>query len=59
MIHTSDANQCVAVAVRRSRIDGFGVFAAETITAGTKIGALTEQLKGFDMKKALEHAAKK
>lgn len=38
---TSLVNQAVAVAVRRSRIDGFGVFAAEALTAGALIGALT------------------
>lgn len=38
---TSTVNQAVAVAVRRSRIDGFGVFAAEQIDTGAAIGALT------------------
>ncbi|MDN3921730.1 SET domain-containing protein [Roseateles violae] len=35
------AHQFVAVAVRRSRIDGFGVFAAEAIAAEAAIGDLT------------------
>jgi SET domain-containing protein len=38
---TSSAHQLVAVTVRRSRIDGFGVFAAETVAMGTKLGELT------------------
>jgi len=38
---TSAAHLSVAVAVRRSRIDGYGVFAAEPIAAGARIGALT------------------
>ncbi|RZI59690.1 MAG: SET domain-containing protein [Rubrivivax sp.] len=33
--------QFVAVALRRSRIDGYGVFAAEAIPAGTRLGLLT------------------
>ena len=40
-IPTSAANLSVAVTVRRSRIDGYGVFAEEGIEAGTRIGALT------------------
>ncbi|QPF73807.1 SET domain-containing protein [Roseateles sp. DAIF2] len=40
-IPTSSANLSVAVAVRRSRIDGYGVFAAEPLAAGARIGALT------------------
>ena len=40
-IHTSSANLSVAVSVRRSRIDGYGVFAAEPLAAGARIGALT------------------
>lgn len=32
--------QYVEVAVRRSRIDGFGVFAAEPVAAGTVIGEI-------------------
>ncbi|MCZ8075253.1 MAG: SET domain-containing protein [Paucibacter sp.] len=35
------AHQLLEVSVRRSRIDGFGVFAAEPVPAGAKIGALT------------------
>lgn len=38
---TSSAHLSVAVAVRRSRIDGYGVFADESIPAGARIGALT------------------
>jgi len=37
----SPAHQLVAVNVRRSRIDGFGVFAAEPVPAGAKLGELT------------------
>lgn len=37
----SPAHQLVAVDVRRSRIDGFGVFAAEPVPAGAKLGELT------------------
>ncbi|MBO9687389.1 MAG: SET domain-containing protein-lysine N-methyltransferase [Mitsuaria chitosanitabida] len=33
--------QFVAVALKRSRIDGYGVFAAEAIPAGTRLGLLT------------------
>ena len=33
--------QFVAVALKRSRIDGYGVFAAEAIPAGTCLGLLT------------------
>ena len=33
--------QFVAVALRRSRIDGYGVFAAEPIAAGMRLGLLT------------------
>lgn len=40
-IATSSVNLSVAVAVRRSRIDGYGVFAAEPLPAGARIGALT------------------
>ena len=35
------AHQLLDVTVRRSRIDGFGVFAAEPMTAGAKLGELT------------------
>ena len=35
------ATQFVAVALKRSRIDGYGVFAAEDIPAGTRLGLLT------------------
>ena len=35
------ATQFVAVALKRSRIDGYGVFAAEAISAGTRLGLLT------------------
>jgi len=35
------AYQLIEVTVRRSRIDGFGVFAAEPVPSGAKIGALT------------------
>ncbi len=35
------ATQFVAVALRRSRIDGYGVFAAEDVPAGTRLGLLT------------------
>lgn len=35
------AYQLIEVTVRRSRIDGFGVFAAEAVPAGAQIGALT------------------
>ncbi len=35
------ATQFVAVAVKRSRIDGYGVFAAQAISAGTRLGLLT------------------
>jgi len=35
------AHQLVEVTVRRSRIDGFGVFAAEAIGAGARLGELT------------------
>lgn len=35
------ATQFVAVALKRSRIDGYGVFAAEAIPAGTRLGLLT------------------
>ncbi|WP_238139696.1 SET domain-containing protein [Roseateles aquatilis] len=35
------ATQFVAVALKRSRIDGYGVFAGETIPPGTKLGLLT------------------
>lgn len=38
---SNSAHQHYAVAVRRSRIDGYGVFAAEAIPAEAKIGALT------------------
>jgi len=37
----SPAHQLVAVNVRRSRIDGFGVFADEPVPAGAKLGELT------------------
>lgn len=40
-IPTSSANLSVAVSVRRSRIDGYGVFAAEPLSEGARIGALT------------------
>lgn len=40
-IATSSLNQRVAVSVRRSRIDGFGVFADEAIEPGAHIGDLT------------------
>ncbi len=33
--------QFVAVALKRSRIDGYGVFAAEAIPAGARLGLLT------------------
>jgi len=37
-----DSNtQFVAVALRRSRIDGYGVFAAEAVAAGALLGQLT------------------
>jgi SET domain-containing protein len=35
------AHQHVQVRVRRSRIDGFGVFAAEAVAGGTLVGELT------------------
>lgn len=38
---TSTVNQHVALTVRRSRIDGFGVFATEALAAGFCIGTLT------------------
>lgn len=38
---TSSAHQLVAVTVRRSRIDGFGVFAAEPVAVAAKLGELT------------------
>lgn len=34
-------HQRVAVTLRRSRIDGYGVFAAEAVAAGTRLGDLT------------------
>ena len=37
----SSAHQHSAVTVRRSRIDGYGVFADETVLLGTKLGGLT------------------
>ncbi|HEX2012415.1 MAG TPA: SET domain-containing protein [Roseateles sp.] len=40
-ISTSSANLSVAVTVRRSRIDGYGVFAVEPLLEGARIGALT------------------
>jgi SET domain-containing protein len=40
-IPTSSVNLSVAVSVRRSRIDGYGVFAAEPLVEGARIGALT------------------
>ena len=38
---TSAIHQSVDVTVRRSRIDGFGVFAAEAIDADAQLGELT------------------
>jgi SET domain-containing protein len=38
---TSKIHQDRAVKVKRSRIDGYGVFAAEAVTLGAKLGALT------------------
>ncbi len=38
---TSSANLSVAVTVRRSRIDGYGVFATDAVLAAARIGALT------------------
>ncbi|MCV2361166.1 MULTISPECIES: SET domain-containing protein [Roseateles] len=38
---TSDAHQDAAVRVRRSRIDGYGVFADEAVLLGAKLGTLT------------------
>ena len=35
--------QFVAVALRRSRIDGYGVFEAEAIPAGTRLGLRTRE----------------
>jgi SET domain-containing protein len=37
----SSAHQDRAVTVRRSRIDGYGVFADETVLLGAKLGGLT------------------
>jgi len=39
--HLSSIHQLAAVQVRRSRIDGFGVFADEAIAGGAKLGELT------------------
>ena len=38
---TSCCNQDTAVRVKRSRIDGYGVFADEVVALGAKLGALT------------------
>ena len=38
---TNPAYQLVDVTVKRSRIDGFGVFAAERVSASSKLGELT------------------
>lgn len=38
---TSCCNQDAAVRVKRSRIDGYGVFADEAIRLGARLGALT------------------
>ncbi len=38
---TSSSHQLSAVRVRRSRIDGFGVFADESVPQGAKLGELT------------------
>ncbi len=38
---TSNCHQDIAVTVRRSRIDGYGVFAGEVVKLGAKLGGLT------------------
>ena len=38
---TSNSHQNTAVRVKRSRIDGYGVFADEAVLIGAKLGALT------------------
>ncbi len=38
---TSSSHQDTAVSVKRSRIDGFGVFADEAVPLGAKLGGLT------------------
>ena len=38
---SSPAHQIAEVTVKRSRIDGFGVFAAERVSANSKLGELT------------------